>query len=174
MELIILAAGVFVLLAVTSIVVIIVLSKKKSKNKADGFRVVQEMNNFVDDEVNKTTVMNARNDDTRTMGIWSGSSAQRTLYLTDVRNPARMFRAALNGKVVIGRARGEADMVIDCDVSISGRHCMISEKMGRFYIQDLQSMNGTLLNGRQVTSEVEVYSGSLVTIGNLEMKLDIR
>ena len=64
-------------------------------------------------------------------------------------------------------------MVLDYDKSVSGRHCEIFIKNGKFYIRDLNSSNGTFVNGSRVLTDAEVYSGCILTLGRLTLKLEI-
>lgn len=52
--------------------------------------------------------------------------------------------------IVIGRTKG-ADITID-DRRISSAHAQISNRGGRYFLQDLGSKNGTYLNGESVRS----------------------
>lgn len=72
------------------------------------------------------------------------------------------------------REAGDASLVIDYEKSLSGRHCQVSERNGKFYVKDLQSSNGTLLNGVRILAEMELCSGSILTLGRLEMKVEIK
>lgn len=111
-------------------------------------------------------------DDTRR--IWTGEAREHTLYLTDLKNPGQTFQIPLADSIVIGRNANEADLVIDYDRSVSGRHCQICERDGKFYVKDLQSSNGSLLNGIRLSEEMEIYSGSILTLGRLEIKVQIK
>jgi hypothetical protein len=63
---------------------------------------------------------------------------------------------------VIGRA-AECDIVIRAS-DISKRHCQIILESDRVLIEDLQSVNGTLLNGEPVQLS-ELLDGDQLTIG---------
>lgn len=67
--------------------------------------------------------------------------------------------------LVIGRKRG--DLLID-DPLISGRHCQISFREGKFVLKDLGSTNGTLVDGRLV-HEVALRPGAEIAIGSCRM-----
>lgn len=71
----------------------------------------------------------------------------------------------LKGKPSLVVGRGEqADAQIG-DEMMSRRHFEISEKNGAYVIRDLQSRNGTTLNGRPLTNEVTIGSGDTVRAG---------
>lgn len=112
-------------------------------------------------------------DDGNTLMIWNqGRSYQ--VVLTDVNSPAKSFQVPLNQSVIIGRKRGECDIVLDYDQSVSGKHCEISVRDGKFYVRDLQASNHTYLNKNIVLAETEIYSGNILKLGRLEMRFEVR
>ena len=113
-------------------------------------------------------------DDQSTQMIWNGCQRQHNLILTDLNNTGKTFQMPITGDIIIGRKSAEANLIIDYDKSVSGKHCVICEKQGKFYVRDLQSSNGTKVNDAFVLSEVEIYSGCILTIGRLAMKVEIR
>lgn len=68
------------------------------------------------------------------------------------------------------------DIVLDYERSrtVSSRHCETSVRGGKFYIRDLQSSNGTYVNGSKILSETEIFSGNILKLGILEMKFEVR
>ncbi len=72
----------------------------------------------------------------------------------------------------LGR-RKENDIRLN-DPSVSGRHLRIQKKKDTIYIEDLDSTNGTFLNGQSIISghPVEVREGDLITVGNTLISLD--
>lgn len=110
-----------------------------------------------------------------TVGLWDAQdSPSYQITLTDLSSPVRTFQAPLKGSVVVGRKQGMCDIAISYDMSVSGRHCEIRERNGKFYVQDLQSSNGTYVDGRRVLSEVEIASGSILKMGKTEFRLNAR
>jgi pSer/pThr/pTyr-binding forkhead associated (FHA) protein len=78
----------------------------------------------------------------------------------------KLFKKA----TMIGRKKG--DIVLN-DTAVSGEHAMLGFDGGRVFIRDLNSTNGTKLNGGQVW-EGFVNSGDEITIGETVMKLEIK
>ena len=66
------------------------------------------------------------------------------------------------GRVVLGRSR-DADFRLN-DPNVSRKHAVIYWENGRVFVKDLGSTNGTLLNGRPVTSS-SLEDGDIITIG---------
>ena len=65
--------------------------------------------------------------------------------------------------LTIGRKPGN-DVVID-NQAISGSHARIVEENQTFFIEDLNSLNGTFLNGQKIT-KYALKHGDIILIGN--------
>ena len=158
--------------------VVFFLFRKKNADRKDDFEVLGEtVNTAPEVQTDKTVLMtdsSSDEDGDSTRMIWGGAAKQYTLNLTDSKNPGRTFQIPIKDSVIIGRRAGEANLVIDYDKSVSGKHCAVSERNGKFYVKDLQSSNGTLLNGTRILAEMELHSGAVLTLGRLEMKVEIR
>lgn len=86
------------------------------------------------------------------------------------------FDGALSGKqltvdvvssIVIGRSQ-------ICDVSIedekmSRQHCMIHDREGAFYIEDLHTTNGTMVNGKRIAALTRLGVGDKIKVGDITM-----
>ena len=70
--------------------------------------------------------------------------------------------------VVVGR-RPSCDIMMEFS-NISGQHCRFSFREGYWYVEDLQSTNGTKVNGTRVLTKV-IYPGEIVTIGKRPFRL---
>ena len=71
-------------------------------------------------------------------------------------------RLEVEPALVLGR--GNADVVIE-DPQISRRHALIRAVDGVFEIEDLDSLNGTWVNGSRITSTVRLEPGDVVRLG---------
>ncbi|MCM1122690.1 MAG: FHA domain-containing protein [Eubacterium sp.] len=146
--------------------------KTKKGRKEEEFYPLQEAEQAVPDI--DTTFIMSKEEKEETRLIWKGTSKEYTLHLTDVNNPGRTFKAPIDGSVTVGRKAEESDIAIDYERSVSARHCRISARDGKFYVEDLDSANGTLINGIPVMEEMELYSESTLTLGRLQLKVQIR
>ncbi len=168
--------GVLVVAAIAVTIVIICISRKKKNN----FEVLQEplvFSNPYEQSTEKTEILTPNrkvDDDSKTEFVWGDNQIQNTLYLSDVKNPSRTFSIPIIDSVIIGRKADSSNLVIDYDKSISGKHCQISRRNGKFYIKDLQSSNGTFMNGTRILTEMELISGCIVKLGGLQMRVEIR
>jgi serine phosphatase RsbU (regulator of sigma subunit) len=64
--------------------------------------------------------------------------------------------------VVIGR-HPECDVVID-DVSVSRRHAQILKQSGGYFIEDMSSRNGTMVNNNEIHRRTKLFDGSEIKI----------
>ncbi len=64
--------------------------------------------------------------------------------------------------IVIGR-HPDCDIIID-DASVSRRHAKIENDDGLYYIEDLESRNGTLLNNQAIHRSTRLFDGSEIMI----------
>jgi anti-anti-sigma factor len=72
----------------------------------------------------------------------------------------------------IGR-RADSEVMID-DPSVSRRHAQIFCRGEAFYLTDLGSSNGTLLNGRRVTEEASLSDGDVLQFGDTILTFHVR
>ena len=79
-------------------------------------------------------------------------------------------RYDLFGGLSIGRGT-EADVQIE-DRYASGLHARIYAHRGNFYLEDLKSTNGTLLNDEALAGEAELVAGDRIRIGDTEFRFE--
>ena len=72
---------------------------------------------------------------------------------------------------IIGR-HPESDLRIDSKV-VSLRHCLITLANGYVLVSDLESSNGTYINGELIGSKHKVLNQDLLTIGTFEFEFVI-
>lgn len=106
------------------------------------------------------------------VGLVRGQNKKQKSWTVNVTKGPRTLkgvRLTIAGPVVIGRAPG-ADIVIPTDY-VSARHARFSLNGTTLVIEDLDSTNGTLLNGKNVQYPTACDEGDIVTIGNVDMKI---
>lgn len=79
----------------------------------------------------------------------------------------KAFRLEPEQEIVIGRGQ-DADIQI-LDAGLSRKHCAIRKEGDRFKLTDMDSRNGTYVNGNLVTSH-ELTSGDIIGIGGIEFE----
>jgi hypothetical protein len=74
--------------------------------------------------------------------------------------------------LVVGRHPALCDRVID-DPSVSRRHMRIGMAEGKPYVEDLNSLNGTLLDGEEVPQfqPVPLAAGQELTLGGVVLEV---
>jgi DNA-binding winged-HTH domains len=75
--------------------------------------------------------------------------------------------ALQNGENLIGR---DPDVHVFLDhPSVSRRHARISITAGRVTLEDLNSRNGTCVDGRGITSPTELHDGTIIGVGPITL-----
>ena len=72
------------------------------------------------------------------------------------------------GRLVLGRSPG--CQLVFADDTVSRRHAELRFRDGRWMLRDLESSNGTWVNGRRVV-EAEVGPGDEIALGRYRMRL---
>ena len=102
-----------------------------------------------------------------------GRAAATDAYLVVVKGggltPNERFD--LFGGVSIGRA-GDADIRIE-DRFASGIHCRVYSRGNTYYAEDLESTNGTFLNGAQLRGEAQLGDLDEIRIGDTEFRFEL-
>ena len=65
---------------------------------------------------------------------------------------------------------GDDDFDIN-DSQISKNHLLITFNDSKYYVEDLQSSNGTLLNGKLLKKKVQLFYGDKIVMGSTIMRL---
>ena len=73
------------------------------------------------------------------------------------------------GVATLGRAES-AKVVLD-DTSVSAHHAMLRPFDGGWAVEDLGSRNGTMVNGRPVTSQATLTCGDTIQLGRVRLRL---
>jgi len=80
-------------------------------------------------------------------------------------------RFDLFGGLAIGR-NAEADVQID-DRFASGIHCRLYSRAAHYYVEDMDSTNGTFLNGAQLHGESALSDLDEIRIGDTEFRFEV-
>lgn len=106
------------------------------------------------------------------IGLVKGQNKKKETWTVTVEKGPKALhgiKIAVNGPVVVGRAPG-ADILISSEY-VSGRHARFSLMGNSLMVEDLNSVNGTLLQGKPVTTKTACQAGDTVTVGNVEIKI---
>ena len=78
----------------------------------------------------------------------------------------------LNRKIDIGRSINN-DIIIQ-NQFVSKNHARLEKENNNHYISDLNSSNGTYLNGKKLVGTAELSHGDIIKIGNIEFEFRAR
>lgn len=162
---VLLVAGIViaVILAVSAVVIVIVVTKKK-KVPADGGEsgstefVFDTETQRIDDEEGNGGVLPPSG---------QGRKGKYRVTFSDKVDMSRTYQCELKNSISLGKVNGN-DIVINAP-TVSKRHCMITNRNGRIFIQDLNSTNGTFVNNERIHFETEIFSGTTIRLGREEL-----
>ncbi len=83
--------------------------------------------------------------------------------------PGRTYDLTEGRKVVVGRQSGN-DVVVP-DEQVSRKHAEIEERTGNLVVTDLNSSNGTFVNGTRISSPQTLRPGDTVQVGTTVLKV---
>ena len=98
---------------------------------------------------------------TRTVGQLADPAAEEVLLALDW--------SGTTGELLIGRHRS-CDVALD-EPSVSRRHARLVFRDGGWVLQDLESTNGTLVNGVRI-GRCALRPGDQLTLGNVWLRID--
>lgn len=132
--------------------------KKRLENREDDPLNKNELREYEGSDDDKTTLLTGRG--SLSCAALSGKEFGKNLYFRIDRDP-----------FILGKKKDKADGIID-DKAISRLHASIKEKNGRYFLSDLNSTNGTFLNGRRLepNETVGLEDGDTVSFAGTCMK----
>ncbi|MBR6771469.1 MAG: FHA domain-containing protein [Lachnospiraceae bacterium] len=196
---VLIGGGIGLLAVIVAVTTIIILRTKKEKQKKENqnqstytppplyeqnektWMIESNQRKDLANDNQRTLVLQNGFDEERTMcldedgeGTVCLSSAPYTILLRDRNDSFKEFRHGLQDSLILGRlARKGADIVLDYEPTVSGRHCKISVENGQFFVEDLNSSNKTYVDGMIVEDRRSFISGSILKMGKLEMIVEI-
>ena len=89
-------------------------------------------------------------------------------YLENINTKEKFYIRKNNVK--IGKKKEKVDIWIKENPTVSREHCVITYKMGCYYIRDCESLNHTYVNDRQMEKEEEckLENNNMVRLSNEE------
>lgn len=94
------------------------------------------------------------------------------VHLTVVGNtkPTKTYDVHLIDQAVIGRNPTECAVIVADDSEISARHCQLVREDGAVFVHDLESRNGTLVNGVPIVGRHKLCDDDLLSIGRTNLR----
>lgn len=78
------------------------------------------------------------------------------------------FRIPVGSVKTIGRSTG-AEFIVDAAL-VSRLHCQLTATVDSLHVKDLDSTNGTFVNGARVQTD-ELYDGDTLTVGRVDLSV---
>ena len=99
------------------------------------------------------------------------TSLDNTIYLKLInRKDSLPFKVkeyyAIEDEIFLGR--GNENEIVIKDPYVSKKHLKIVEDEGNYYLEDLNSANGTYVNGDKIIDVVELKNGDRIRVGQVE------
>jgi hypothetical protein len=104
-------------------------------------------------------------------GLGRGATRRRSMRLVVRRSPSLEEGAEFplnSAPVTLGRG-GQNDLVLDGDEFASARHARIEARGDGVWVQDLDSTNGTYVNGARVAGAQRVKGGDVLRVGETDL-----
>ena len=95
---------------------------------------------------------------------WRPAPAVRSLVAGELE-----FPLSEKGRWILGRGSG-CDLTLDADDTVSRQHAEIAVRAGLCLVRDLDSCNGTVVNGRAVR-RARLRRGDLLVLGETEIRV---
>jgi len=93
------------------------------------------------------------------------------LKTTEASETAATFRLTPGSIKTVGRATG-ADFIVDATM-VSRVHCRLTAGTAEIELEDLDSTNGTFVNGKRVEKRMLVKAGDRIGVGRVELQIDV-
>ena len=106
------------------------------------------------------------------IGLVKGQRTKEKTWTISVEQGPKELRGVsigVNGPVIVGRSPG-ADIVIAASY-VSGRHARFSLMGQDLFVEDLNSLNGTAVNGRRINSPVALRDRDIVNVGDVSIRV---
>jgi len=107
-------------------------------------------------------------------GFRRGDAMRRSVRLVVQRSPSLEEGSEFpvdSAPVTVGRG-GQNDLVLEGDDFASARHARIESRGDGVWVLDLESTNGTFVNGARVTGAQRVDPGDVLRVGETDLRVE--
>ena len=163
-----------VVTAVAIVLIIYYVGSKKSKKlsnpvKEETVKPTEEVIEF-----EKTEFIKEELPAGNTEWLIAPTELNETVFkLTDENDPFNMFQSDIGQGVIIGKSAENCMIAITHEKSISRKHCRIFKIDELVYIEDLNSANGTFVNGKKITEKTVLNSNDKIKLGRVILRFEI-
>lgn len=160
-------------LIVIIIVVVVLIKKKNNQNNMEDGRSEESPEDAYADPVTEPL------DIPRTESVPGPKNVpmyELRLYAIGYNGIVHTIRLEQGRKMTVGR-NGKADIILDSeDKKLSGVQCSMQWDNGKLYVWDMDSTNGTFVNGVSIKSmgRVAVHDGETIRMGSYEYRIGRR
>ncbi len=103
--------------------------------------------------------------------VESDGAQRRALLIYQESTAEEQIYPFTNDQLTIGRGR-ENDIQIKNDSKVSRYHCKLFRRGNNFYVEDIKSSNGTLVNGELITDR-RLFGGEEIVVGETYFRFRI-
>ncbi|MBR2835092.1 MAG: FHA domain-containing protein [Coriobacteriales bacterium] len=106
------------------------------------------------------------------VGLVKGQRSVAAVWCIDIidgSDQVKGIHVDIMGPVVVGRSPG-ADIMLP-GVYVSGKHARFAPQGPALVVEDLNSRNGTIANGRTILGPTVLHDGDLVQVGDTVMRV---
>jgi Inner membrane component of T3SS, cytoplasmic domain len=110
----------------------------------------------------------------RAAGLRRDARTRKSVYLVVQRSPSLEEGGEFplnSAPVTVGRG-GQNDLVLEGDEFASSRHARIEVRGDGVWVQDLDSTNGTYVNGSRVAGAQRLDAGDVLRVGETDLRVE--
>ncbi len=155
-----------IFLVILAVVLLIVISSSKKKEP-------EIYENSPKADMSTTNVMNYQSQNQHIVKhhIVAESAVNLNIKIKTGKTSEQNISTTITSSMIVGRS-DTCDIYID-DTKLSRQHFVIENDNGNLYIMDLQSRNGTMLNGIRINTRQTLHSGDKVFAGLSEFIITV-
>jgi Inner membrane component of T3SS, cytoplasmic domain len=109
-------------------------------------------------------------------GLGGSATSRRSVRLVVQRSPSldEGYEFPVNSApLTLGRG-GQNDLVLEGDDFASARHARIEARGDGVWVQDLESTNGTYVNGARVLGAQRLDPGDVLRVGETDLRVEVQ
>lgn len=107
-------------------------------------------------------------------GLGRGAAKRRSVWLVVQRSPSLEEGGEFplnSAPLTVGRG-GQNDLVLTGDEFASARHARIEVRGDGVWVQDLESTNGTYVNGSRIAGAQRLDAGDVLRVGETDLRVE--
>jgi Inner membrane component of T3SS, cytoplasmic domain len=107
-------------------------------------------------------------------GLGRGAAKRRSVWLVVQRSPSLEHGGEFplnSAPLTVGRG-GQNDLVLTGDEFASARHARIEVRGDGVWVQDLESTNGTYVNGSRIAGAQRLDPGDVLRVGETDLRVE--